>query len=273
MAAAATIDAMADFLGVAPEEREELRWLAERAICAPLPEGWAQFEEGGVTYFHDSSAKAGTPTQYEHPNDTLFAALVVAFRTNAFERAGWELHFAQDGRPYFHCPSSAATQWTLPDAVSLAAEQAEPELEREPSSDSNDEELVAQLHAREARKAAGRKRRMSAARRRRARAQPVVTPLQIPAAAGDPESASARSSGSGSTAVSAQTDSEDEAFIWQQKEKQQRLRAEREAQGRAGEELQLVVASTSTETTEPSTKSSRRSLRSAASAVSFGKEP
>ena len=57
MAAAETIDAMADFLGVAPEEREELRWLAERAICAPLPEGWAQFEEGGVTYFHDSSAK------------------------------------------------------------------------------------------------------------------------------------------------------------------------------------------------------------------------
>ncbi len=47
MAASETIDAMADFLGVAPEEREGPRWLGERAIWGPLPGGWAQFGGAG----------------------------------------------------------------------------------------------------------------------------------------------------------------------------------------------------------------------------------
>ena len=50
-ASAETIRAMAGFLGIDAATEPHLLWLAEKAILAPLPPGWTEYEEDGVTYF------------------------------------------------------------------------------------------------------------------------------------------------------------------------------------------------------------------------------
>ena len=86
-ASAETIRAMAGFLGIDAETEPQLLWLAEKAIIAPLPPGWAEYEEDGVTYYANGQGEAA-PTTYEHPNDKLFAQLVAALRVGHFRSRG-----------------------------------------------------------------------------------------------------------------------------------------------------------------------------------------
>ena len=253
-----TIQAMAGFLGIDVATEPQLLWLAEKAVIAPLPPGWVEYEEGGVTYYADGEGEAA-PTTYEHPNDTLFAQLVAAVRAGAFERCGWEIHWAAEGLPYFFHPPSTTTQWTIPEDVAVISCKSEPAPEPEPEqtvqhtdSDSGDEELVAKLHAQQARALKAKSRRAQAkGRRERERKQQheekqmrkIAAALKgtdsrykadslrlegvnSSAKASELPPRSARSSASGSTAVSAQTDSADEAFVQKQLNQQRSRRTE-----------------------------------------------
>ena len=257
-ASAETIRAMAGFLGIDAAKEPQLLWLAEKAIIAPLPPGWVEYEDGGVTYYANGEGEAA-PTTYEHPNDKLFAQLVAAVRAGAFERCGWEIHWADEGLPYFFHPPSTTTQWTIPQDVAGRSCKSEPAPEPEPEpavehadSDSGDEELVAKLHAQQARALKAKSRRAQAkGRRERERKQEhedkrmrkiaaelkgtdnryEVDRLRLEGVnsstkASEPPPRSARSSASGSTVVSAQTDSEDEAFVQKQRDQQRNRRTE-----------------------------------------------
>ena len=159
------VRAMAIFLGIEAAAEPQLLWLAEKAILAPLSAGWHEYEDSGVTYFANGNDRSA-PTTYDHPNDKLFAELVAAVREGAIKRSGWELHWTDDGLPYFFHAASAVTQWTIPEAVTSRRPEPEPEREPEPPSDSDDEELVAALHAAQAKAAAAKLKRAAAKKRR-----------------------------------------------------------------------------------------------------------
>lgn len=62
----------AHYLGMDPEARPDLLWIAHLALTAPLPAGWSEHHDaqGNVYFFCQSTAKS----TYEHPMDQPFKA-------------------------------------------------------------------------------------------------------------------------------------------------------------------------------------------------------
>ena len=61
------------YLGIDTVKHGSLLWIAEAALCAPLPKGWAEYTDNkGNVYFHKASE--GTST-WEHPLDNHFRDL------------------------------------------------------------------------------------------------------------------------------------------------------------------------------------------------------
>lgn len=61
------------YLGMDPTTEGGLLWIAEAALCAPLPKGWAEYTDAkGNVYFHKVSEGAST---WEHPLDEHFRAM------------------------------------------------------------------------------------------------------------------------------------------------------------------------------------------------------
>lgn len=57
-----------------------LLWIAEAALCAPLPEGWSEYTDAkGNVYFHKASEGAST---WEHPLDSHFRKMYKEERAN-----------------------------------------------------------------------------------------------------------------------------------------------------------------------------------------------
>mmetsp|Transcript_34066 Transcript_34066/g.40067 ORF Transcript_34066/g.40067 Transcript_34066/m.40067 type:complete len:668 (+) Transcript_34066:232-2235(+) len=61
-------------LGINLEEDPEFKWIVEKSLVAPLPEGWVQLKEiegdyaGSLYYYHEESGQ----TQWEHPSDQFY---------------------------------------------------------------------------------------------------------------------------------------------------------------------------------------------------------
>ena len=68
---AAEVDEYAAYLGMDPGRHAHLRFVAEWALTAPLPEGWSggHFDAAGAEFFY--CARTGVST-FEHPLDELY---------------------------------------------------------------------------------------------------------------------------------------------------------------------------------------------------------
>ncbi|KAK3240976.1 hypothetical protein CYMTET_49229 [Cymbomonas tetramitiformis] len=68
-------------LGMDAEEDAGLRWIAEQAFDAPLPEGWSEhFDDDGKVYFAHAHSKSVTR---DHPLDDYFRQMVIRCRGGA----------------------------------------------------------------------------------------------------------------------------------------------------------------------------------------------
>ena len=49
----------ATYLGMEPEEDEELLWIAEQALRAPVPEGWEEMMDpfGDIYFYNDTTSQ------------------------------------------------------------------------------------------------------------------------------------------------------------------------------------------------------------------------
>ena len=66
------VDSFARYLGLEQNSCSHLLWLAEEALCAPLPEGWTEHVSAqcGAIYFLDTATKTAT---WSHPLDHAYA--------------------------------------------------------------------------------------------------------------------------------------------------------------------------------------------------------
>eukprot|EP01052_Picozoa_sp_SAG31_P006458 SAG31_NODE_297_length_18175_cov_68.266659_14_plen_679_part_00 len=63
----------ATYLGIDPTMEHDLLWIAEEALCCPVPSGWTeQVDSEGNIFFHNAASDFST---YEHPMDKQYKAL------------------------------------------------------------------------------------------------------------------------------------------------------------------------------------------------------
>lgn len=54
-------------------QEHDLLWIAEEALCCPLPSGWSEHSDTeGNIYFHNATTDVST---YEHPMDSQYKVL------------------------------------------------------------------------------------------------------------------------------------------------------------------------------------------------------
>jgi len=74
-------------LGINLEEDPEFKWIVEKSLVAPLPEGWVQLKEiegdyaGSLYYYHEESGQ----TQWEHPSDQFYRMQYEQQKVQKFE--------------------------------------------------------------------------------------------------------------------------------------------------------------------------------------------
>jgi chromosome segregation ATPase len=75
----------ATYLGIDPTMDHDLLWIAEEALCCPLPPGWTEHTDSeGNIYFHNASTDAST---YEHPMDQSYKVLATRAKADKSEGA------------------------------------------------------------------------------------------------------------------------------------------------------------------------------------------
>ena len=78
----------AEYLGMDPAEDGPLLWIAEHAVCSPVPDGWKESEDHtGRTFFYHA---ADGSFQYEHPYDADYIALYETMKAGLWEPATME---------------------------------------------------------------------------------------------------------------------------------------------------------------------------------------
>lgn len=74
----------AAFLGLNPDVDEEFLWIAEEALCAPLPGGWSEHfrEEYGAVYYFNAHTK---DSSWNHPLEAYYRTLLESLKDLAKE--------------------------------------------------------------------------------------------------------------------------------------------------------------------------------------------
>ena len=69
----------AEFLGLNPDLDEEFLWIAEEALCAPLPGGWSEHfrEEYGAVYYFNAHTKESS---WNHPLEEYYRTLLESLK-------------------------------------------------------------------------------------------------------------------------------------------------------------------------------------------------
>jgi hypothetical protein len=58
------------YLGMDVSRDDDLLWIADLALSAPLPDGWSEHEDAkGNIFFYNAKSRLST---YEHPHDKTF---------------------------------------------------------------------------------------------------------------------------------------------------------------------------------------------------------
>jgi len=75
----------AAYLGLDTALDHELLWIAEEALCCPLPPGWSEHTDSeGNVYFHHAGDDIST---YEHPMDPEYKSLAARAKADKSEAA------------------------------------------------------------------------------------------------------------------------------------------------------------------------------------------
>jgi hypothetical protein len=75
----------AAYLGLDTALDHELLWIAEEALCCPLPPGWSEHNDSeGNVYFHHAGDDIST---YEHPMDPEYKSLAARAKADKSEAA------------------------------------------------------------------------------------------------------------------------------------------------------------------------------------------
>ncbi|CAJ1346137.1 unnamed protein product, partial [Effrenium voratum] len=69
--------AYADYLGIQPEERRHLLWIAKEGVDAALPAPWQKVIDEGDTFYYNPETNE---SRWDHPLDEVFFQLVCEHR-------------------------------------------------------------------------------------------------------------------------------------------------------------------------------------------------